>query len=185
MGIMRNAVSFVDLNNAAAAASLAFLSPPNAAAASATFTTTAANNNNSSNNNNGNHLGNHLNKKTTTSLRRIQSTGDIPSSELPTPYTHEERWQRVLKYREKRNLRNYNRGIKYACRKTLADSRVRVRGRFAKREIIAAEAADVANATAEATAGEGAATNHHAVAAPGGEEEEEGEVQHEMPNLQF
>ncbi|KAF2603119.1 hypothetical protein F2Q70_00025188 [Brassica cretica] len=33
---------------------------------------------------------------------------------------------------KKRNERNFSKKIKYACRKTLADSRARVRGRFAK-----------------------------------------------------
>ena len=62
---------------------------------------------------------------------------------------------RILRYRQKRHVRrvqcpppicptltpphalqerNFDRKIKYACRKTLADSRPRVRGRFAKNE---------------------------------------------------
>ncbi|KAK4803530.1 hypothetical protein SAY86_003347 [Trapa natans] len=47
-------------------------------------------------------------------------------------YTVEERKDRILKYLKKRNQRNFNKTIKYACRKTLADRRVRVRGRFAR-----------------------------------------------------
>ncbi len=67
-------------------------------------------------------------------------------------YTLEERRLRILRYRQKRHVRsacchalnehgadafpqqerNFDRKIKYACRKTLADSRPRVRGRFAK-----------------------------------------------------
>ncbi|KAF2601513.1 hypothetical protein F2Q70_00028307 [Brassica cretica] len=35
---------------------------------------------------------------------------------------------------KKRNERNFSKKIKYACRKTLADSRPRVRGRFAKND---------------------------------------------------
>ncbi|XP_058101384.1 putative zinc finger protein CONSTANS-LIKE 11 isoform X2 [Magnolia sinica] len=46
-------------------------------------------------------------------------------------YTVEERKDRILKYLKKRNQRNFNKTIKYACRKTLADRRRRVRGRFA------------------------------------------------------
>ncbi|KAJ9164461.1 hypothetical protein P3X46_024036 [Hevea brasiliensis] len=47
-------------------------------------------------------------------------------------YTVEERKDRILRYLKKRNQRNFNKTIKYACRKTLADRRVRVRGRFAR-----------------------------------------------------
>ncbi|KAK6149519.1 hypothetical protein DH2020_017044 [Rehmannia glutinosa] len=47
-------------------------------------------------------------------------------------YSVEERKDRILRYLNKRNHRNFNKTIKYACRKTLADKRVRVRGRFAK-----------------------------------------------------
>ncbi|CAN4102508.1 unnamed protein product [Withania somnifera] len=47
-------------------------------------------------------------------------------------YSEEERKDRILRYLKKRNQRNFNKTIKYACRKTLADKRVRVRGRFAK-----------------------------------------------------
>ncbi|KAJ4976773.1 hypothetical protein NE237_001879 [Protea cynaroides] len=47
-------------------------------------------------------------------------------------YSVEERKKRILKYLKKRNRRNFNKTIKYACRKTLADRRVRVRGRFAR-----------------------------------------------------
>ncbi|GLI67245.1 hypothetical protein VaNZ11_011427 [Volvox africanus] len=48
--------------------------------------------------------------------------------------TPEERLQRILRYRSKRNTRNFNREIKYQCRKTLADSRPRVGGRFARND---------------------------------------------------
>ncbi|CAN8301191.1 unnamed protein product [Cochlearia groenlandica] len=47
-------------------------------------------------------------------------------------YSPEEKKERIEKYRTKRNLRNFNKRIKYECRKTLADSRPRIRGRFAK-----------------------------------------------------
>ena len=36
------------------------------------------------------------------------------------------------RYRQKRHERNFSKRIKYQCRKTLADSRPRVRGRFAR-----------------------------------------------------
>ncbi|XP_043706007.1 histone-lysine N-methyltransferase, H3 lysine-79 specific-like [Telopea speciosissima] len=46
----------------------------------------------------------------------------------------EERKEKIHRYMKKRNERNFSKKIKYACRKTLADSRPRVRGRFAKND---------------------------------------------------
>ena len=78
-------------------------------------------------------------------------------------YTLEERRMRILRYRQKRHVRaasalrrtgvfltlnscaqerNFERKIKYSCRKVLADSRPRVRGRFAKNEDNAAPKLD-------------------------------------------
>ncbi|XP_027167001.1 uncharacterized protein LOC113767027 [Coffea eugenioides] len=48
--------------------------------------------------------------------------------------TVEERREKIHRYMKKRNERNFSKKIKYACRKTLADSRPRVRGRFAKND---------------------------------------------------
>ncbi|XP_071713641.1 uncharacterized protein [Rutidosis leptorrhynchoides] len=48
--------------------------------------------------------------------------------------TTEERKEKIHRYMKKRNERNFHKKIKYACRKTLADSRPRVRGRFAKND---------------------------------------------------
>ncbi|KAM7491425.1 hypothetical protein LguiA_034346 [Lonicera macranthoides] len=49
-------------------------------------------------------------------------------------YSAEERKERIHRYRAKRNHRNFNKTIKYACRKTLADNRPRIRGRFARND---------------------------------------------------
>lgn len=49
-------------------------------------------------------------------------------------YTPAERKIRLAKYREKRAQRNYNRRVKYDCRKAIADKRRRVQGRFVTRE---------------------------------------------------
>ncbi|KAL6011165.1 hypothetical protein ACLOJK_001609 [Asimina triloba] len=91
------------------------------------------------------------------SMRRVFSTGDLQiingwqgsrRSESPLGhencsyetsmkvgrYSPEERRERIERYRSKRNQRNFQKKIKYACRKTLADSRPRIRGRFAKNE---------------------------------------------------
>ncbi|KAK7317489.1 hypothetical protein RJT34_01773 [Clitoria ternatea] len=54
-------------------------------------------------------------------------------------YSEEERKERILRYLKKRNQRNFNKTIKYACRKTLADRRARVRGRFARNNELSEE----------------------------------------------
>ncbi|KAI4338683.1 hypothetical protein MLD38_023709 [Melastoma candidum] len=46
----------------------------------------------------------------------------------------EEKKEKILKYRAKRAQRNFNKTIKYVCRKTLADTRPRIRGRFARND---------------------------------------------------
>ncbi|KAG4961308.1 hypothetical protein JHK87_037941 [Glycine soja] len=51
-------------------------------------------------------------------------------------YSPEEKKVRIERYRSKRSQRNFNKKIKYACRKTLADSRPRIRGRFARNDEI-------------------------------------------------
>ncbi|PKA48520.1 Zinc finger protein CONSTANS-LIKE 4 [Apostasia shenzhenica] len=81
-------------------------------------------------------------------VRRVFSTGDLQqcmngsssSTDASTcsglgkvvRYSAEERRERIERYRSKRNHRNFQKKITYACRKTLADSRPRVRGRFAR-----------------------------------------------------
>ncbi|CAJ2654284.1 unnamed protein product [Trifolium pratense] len=57
-------------------------------------------------------------------------------SRAACPYSPEEKKVRIERYKTKRNQRNYNKKIKYVCRKTLADSRPRIRGRFAKNDEI-------------------------------------------------
>lgn len=52
------------------------------------------------------------------------------------PYSPEEKKVRIERYRRKRNQRNFNKKIKYVCRKTLADRRPRIRGRFARNDEI-------------------------------------------------
>lgn len=91
------------------------------------------------------------------SVRKVLSTGDlqgsnsaqqsqrsssplvnensiIESMNRANPYSPEEKKERIERYRSKRNLRNFNKKIKYECRKTLADSRPRIRGRFARND---------------------------------------------------
>ncbi|XP_054789241.1 uncharacterized protein LOC129294779 isoform X2 [Prosopis cineraria] len=82
-------------------------------------------------------------------MRRAFSEGDIKAlgsgnvhvvqSTLERPFpisncTSEERREKLSRYRSKKTRRNFGRKIKYACRKALADSQPRIRGRFAKTE---------------------------------------------------
>ncbi|KAG9439472.1 hypothetical protein H6P81_019637 [Aristolochia fimbriata] len=60
----------------------------------------------------------------------LSKNGDSTGTKVAR-YSVEERKGRILRYLQKRNQRNFNKTIKYACRKTLADRRRRVRGRFA------------------------------------------------------
>ncbi|XP_010033184.1 uncharacterized protein LOC104422535 [Eucalyptus grandis] len=96
----------------------------------------------------------------TSPVRRVYSTGDLQRvnglqhkqrTESPLMsesnmiiegmsracrYSPAEKKERIERYRSKRNQRNFNKKIKYACRKTLADSRPRIRGRFARNDEI-------------------------------------------------
>lgn len=80
-------------------------------------------------------------------MRRAFSDGDIktladantglinyPLQQPPliSERTIEDRMQKLSRYRNKKTKRNFGRKIKYACRKALADSQPRIRGRFAK-----------------------------------------------------
>ncbi|WVZ09963.1 hypothetical protein V8G54_014493 [Vigna mungo] len=84
-------------------------------------------------------------------MRRVCSTGDLQNtkatdmSQVESPlleeayfkvgrYSAEERKEKISKYRAKRSQRKFNKIIKYACRKTLADNRTRIRGRFARND---------------------------------------------------
>ncbi|CAO2199788.1 unnamed protein product [Urochloa humidicola] len=70
----------------------------------------------------------------------------VVAAAAPGRYSAEERRERIDKYRSKRNQRNFQKKITYACRKTLADSRPRVKGRFARNAGDSTEA-DVQSAT--------------------------------------
>ncbi|KAG2302759.1 hypothetical protein Bca4012_061088 [Brassica carinata] len=97
-------------------------------------------------------------------MRRVYSTGDLQNLRMETTgqrsnssplgvesswttpfsgedqslkvgrYSAQERQEKISKYRAKRTQRNFTKTIKYACRKTLADNRPRVRGRFARND---------------------------------------------------
>ncbi|KAE8726449.1 hypothetical protein F3Y22_tig00006858pilonHSYRG00008 [Hibiscus syriacus] len=82
-------------------------------------------------------------------MRRAFSEGDIKTlgnvnvSVIHSPverplifssYSTEDRREKLSRYRNKKTKRNFGRKIKYACRKALADSQPRIRGRFARTE---------------------------------------------------
>ncbi|XP_028799199.1 two-component response regulator-like APRR1 [Neltuma alba] len=86
-------------------------------------------------------------------MRKVCSTGDLQNiQETQTSHTEEtsfkvgrysaqEKKEKISKYRAKRSQRNFNKTIKYTCRKTLADNRPRIRGRFARND----ETIEIAN----------------------------------------
>lgn len=49
--------------------------------------------------------------------------------------TLEERQIKIEKYLEKRKRRNYTKRINYACRKKVADNRIRIKGRFVAKSL--------------------------------------------------
>ncbi|CAA6672989.1 unnamed protein product [Spirodela intermedia] len=66
------------------------------------------------------------------------SAAQLAHERSPPPATRdsiEERRKKISRYMKKRTRRNFGRNIKYACRKVLADSQPRVRGRFAKAKV--------------------------------------------------
>ncbi|XP_073136402.1 zinc finger protein HD1-like [Henckelia pumila] len=67
-------------------------------------------------------------------LQYSSESSIIESMNRASPYGPEEKKERIERYRSKKNLRNFNKKIKYECRKTLADSRPRIRGRFARND---------------------------------------------------
>ncbi|KAI3815670.1 hypothetical protein L1987_15349 [Smallanthus sonchifolius] len=82
-------------------------------------------------------------------MRRTFSDGDIKTlangngshrhsslgqPQLVSDHIIEDRRQKLSRYRNKKTKRKFGRKITYACRKALADSQPRIRGRFAKTE---------------------------------------------------
>ncbi|KAJ9541681.1 hypothetical protein OSB04_028187 [Centaurea solstitialis] len=81
------------------------------------------------------HLVNNGGSGCTTSLAPPEITSlESESFRVANKLTSEERKEKIIRFMKKRNERNFSKKIKYACRKTLADSRPRVRGRFAKND---------------------------------------------------
>lgn len=66
-------------------------------------------------------------------------SGGIPAAAAATQLSSLDREARVLRYREKRKNRKFEKTIRYASRKAYAETRPRIKGRFAKRTEIEAE----------------------------------------------
>ncbi|KAL2522964.1 Zinc finger protein CONSTANS-LIKE 2 [Forsythia ovata] len=62
-----------------------------------------------------------------------------PPIPMPTQLTPMDREARVLRYREKKKARKFEKTIRYASRKAYAETRPRIKGRFAKRTDVRAE----------------------------------------------
>lgn len=57
----------------------------------------------------------------------------VKNDGFPNPVSGMDREARVLRYREKRKNRKFEKTIRYASRKAYAETRPRIKGRFAKR----------------------------------------------------
>ena len=64
--------------------------------------------------------------------------GGVPAA--PVASRGKEREARLMRYREKRKNRRFDKTIRYASRKAYAETRPRIKGRFAKRCYAEAEA---------------------------------------------
>ncbi|KAL9323615.1 hypothetical protein ACSQ67_008472 [Phaseolus vulgaris] len=63
----------------------------------------------------------------------------FPPLPMPSHLTPMDREARVLRYREKKKTRKFEKKIRYASRKAYAETRPRIKGRFAKRTDVEAE----------------------------------------------
>ncbi|PWA51640.1 CONSTANS-like 5 [Artemisia annua] len=61
------------------------------------------------------------------------NNSDLSASQAPTQLSGSDREARVMRYREKRKNRKFEKTIRYASRKAYAETRPRIKGRFAKR----------------------------------------------------
>ena len=62
-----------------------------------------------------------------------------PPIQMPAQLSPMDREARVLRYREKKKMRKFEKTIRYASRKAYAETRPRIKGRFAKRTDIEVE----------------------------------------------
>ncbi|CAI9771684.1 unnamed protein product [Fraxinus pennsylvanica] len=71
----------------------------------------------------------------------------VKTEVIPTPASGIDREARVLRYREKRKNRKFEKTIRYASRKAYAETRPRIKGRFAKRSEMEVESLIAADAS--------------------------------------
>ncbi|KAK6154957.1 hypothetical protein DH2020_009205 [Rehmannia glutinosa] len=69
-----------------------------------------------------------------TTTKRVDRSFTGPLIQTPTQLTPMDREARVLRYREKKKTRKFEKTIRYASRKAYAETRPRIKGRFAKRK---------------------------------------------------
>lgn len=62
-----------------------------------------------------------------------------PPIQVPAQFSPMDREARVLRYREKKKTRKFEKTIRYASRKAYAEARPRIKGRFAKRSEVELE----------------------------------------------
>lgn len=70
-----------------------------------------------------------------------------PSIQMPTQLTPIDRKARVQRYMEKKKTRKFEKTIRYASRKAYAETRPRIKGRFAKRTNVDIEVDQMFSAT--------------------------------------
>lgn len=77
------------------------------------------------------------------------ATGDVSFEPAPVPVrvSGMEREARVMRYREKKKNRKFQKTIRYASRKAYAETRPRIKGRFARRTELQVESRLVADAS--------------------------------------
>nr|AJR28659.1 CONSTANS-like 1 protein [Thespesia populneoides] len=78
-----------------------------------------------------------------------------PLPQMPTQLAPMEREARVLRYREKKKTRKFEKTIRYASRKAYAEMRPRIKGRFAKRTDVEVEVDQMFSTTVMAETGYG------------------------------
>lgn len=78
-----------------------------------------------------------------------------PSLQMPHQFIPMDREARVLRYREKKKTRKFEKTIRYASRKAYAETRPRIKGRFAKRTDVEVEVDQMFNAAVMAENGYG------------------------------
>ncbi|XXG63200.1 hypothetical protein AAC387_Pa05g1441 [Persea americana] len=78
-----------------------------------------------------------------------------PPLQMPHQFTPLDREARVLRYREKKKTRKFQKTVRYGSGKAYAETRPRIKGRFAKRTDVEFEVDQMFNATTMAESGYG------------------------------